>query len=174
MKHPLEFIPGNLRKPLFYVFLALTVAIFGVFRFLDQPLHTTSAPSGIVSFELAGKANSSQSMVDSWDANARLFAAFGLGLDYLFMPAYALALSLGLLLAIGNKKNWYGTFAAWMGWGVFAAAIFDAVENYALWRVLTGDVVSPYPEIAALCAAIKFTLLMIGFVTAMMGRLYSR
>lgn len=174
MKHPLEFIPVNLRKPLFYVFFAMTVVIFGVFRLLDQPLRTDAVPGGIVSFELAGKANSSQSMVDSWDANARLFAAFGLGFDYLFMPTYALALSLGLLLAIGEKKKGYGIFAAWMGWGAFAAAIFDAVENYALWRVLTGDIVSPYPEIAALCATIKFGLLIVGLVTAFSGRLFSR
>jgi hypothetical protein len=174
MKHPLEFMPVNLRKPLFYVFFALTILIFGVFRVLDQPLQTLAAPNGIVSFELAGKADSSQSMVDSWDANARLSAAFGLGFDYLFMPTYALALSLGLLLAIGNKRNRYAVFAAWIGWGVFVAAIFDAVENYALWRVLTGDVVSPYPEIAALCATIKFGLLIAGLVTALSGRLFSK
>ena len=39
MKHPLEFIPLNLRKPLFYVFFAMTIAIFGIFNILDQPLQ---------------------------------------------------------------------------------------------------------------------------------------
>ena len=173
MKHPLEFIPLNLRKPLFYVFFAMTIAIFGIFNILDQPLRTDSAPNGIVSFELARKVDSAQSMVDSWDANSRLFAAFGLGFDYLFMPTYALALSLGLLIAVGNKKNRYAVFATWMGWGVFAAAIFDAVENYMLWRVLTGDIISPYPEIAAICATIKFILLILGLVTALSGRFFS-
>ena len=102
-----------------------------------------------------------------------LIAAFGLGFDYLFMPTYALVLSLGLLLAMGNKKNRYAVFAGWMGWGVFVAAFFDAMENYALWRVLTGDVVSPYPEIAAICATIKFILLILGLVTALSGRFFS-
>ena len=54
MKHPLEFIPLNLRKPLFYVFFAMTIAIFGIFNILDQPLRTDVAPNGIVSLELAG------------------------------------------------------------------------------------------------------------------------
>jgi hypothetical protein len=173
MNHPLNFIPRNLRKPMFYVFLAITIAIFGIFRILDQPLRTTAAPNGIVSFELARTVDASQAMVDSWDANTRLFAAFGLGFDFLFMPVYALALSLGLLLAIGEKKNWYAVFAAWMGWGAFAAAIFDSVENYALWHVLTGTV-AQYPAIAAWCATFKFILLIVGLVTALSGRLFSK
>ena len=164
MRHPLDFIPQNLRKPLFYAFFALTILIFGIFRVLDKPLRTGVAPSGIVSFELARNVSTSQAILASWDANARLYAAFGLGLDYLFMPAYALALSFGLLLAGSNKTGWYRPFSAWMGWGVFAAALFDAVENYALWHILVGNVTSPYPQIAALCATIKFTLLIMGLV----------
>ncbi len=174
MQHPLNFIPSALRKTLFYSFFALTIAIFGVFRLLDQPLRTDAAPSGIVSFELAGQTKSAQAMIDSWDANARLFAAFVLGLDYLFMPAYALALSLGLLLAIIDRKNRYGAFAAWMGWGVLAAALFDAVENYALWRELIGPVVDPFPQIAAFCATVKFILLIAGLVTALSARMFSK
>jgi hypothetical protein len=174
MNYPLNFIPQNLRKPMFYVFLAITIAIFGIFRILDQPLRTAAAPNGIVSFELARTVDASQAMVDSWDANARLFAAFGLGFDFLFMPVYALALSLGLLLAIEDKKNRYAAFAAWMGWGVFAATLFDATENYALWHILIGGAISPYPAIAAWCATFKFTLLIVGLVTALSGRLFSK
>ncbi len=170
MRHPLEFVPQHLRKPMFYTFFALTIVIFGVFRTAESFLRTSAAPGGIVSFELARNADSAQAIVNSWDANARLYAAFGLGLDYLFMPAYALALSLGLLLASGNKTGWYRHFAAWMGWGMFAAALFDAVENYALWKELTGGVFSPYPEIAALCATIKFILLIMGLVTIAAGK----
>lgn len=174
MKHPLNFIPTTLRKTLFYTFFALTILIFGVFRLLDQPLRTDSAPSGIVSFELAGQVESAQTMIDSWDAEAYLFAAFGLGFDYLFMPAYALALSLGLLLAINGRKNRYSAFAAWMGWGVLAAPLFDAVENYALWRELIGPVVVPFPQIAAFCATVKFILLIAGLGTVLSAKLFSK
>ncbi len=184
MKHPLEFIPLNLRKPIFYVFFVTTIAIFGIFNILDQPLRTDVAPNGIVSLELAGTPEKVFQILVSWEPiNVRgpaiykmkgyLSAVFGLGFDYLFMPAYALALSLGLLLAIGNKKNRYAIFAGVMGWGVFVAALFDAMENYMLWRVLTGDIISPYPEIAAICATIKFILLILGLVTALSGRFFS-
>ncbi len=171
MHHPLEFIPLHLRKPLFYVFFILTLLIFGIFRVLDEPLRTDAAPNGIVSFELARTVGSAQAIIDSWDSTSRLFAAFGLGLDYLFIPAYALALSLGLLLIMNGKADWYIHLAGWMGWGIFAAALFDVVENFALWQELTGSVFFPYPQIAALCAMIKFILLIMGLLAVTVGSL---
>jgi hypothetical protein len=170
MQHPLEFLPMNLRKPLFYFFLMFTLAIFGLFSVLDQPLRTSAAPNGIVSFELARTLDESQSILHSWDENARLFAAFGLGFDYLFMLVYAAALSLGLLLAGANKTGWYSSLTNWLGWGAFAAGLFDAVENYALWQILTGNASSSLPQIAAFCATIKFTLLIAGVVVALAGK----
>jgi hypothetical protein len=169
MRHPLEFIPRNLRKPLFFVFLALTLLIFGVFRVLDGPLRTAAAPDGVVSFELARTVDVAQGILSSWDTQARLFAAFGLGLDYLFMPAYAFALSFGILLMMNGRTRWYLQLAAWVGWGIFVAAGFDAIENLALWLILTGAVLSPYPEIAALCASLKFALLVAGLLTIFVG-----
>jgi hypothetical protein len=171
MQHPLGFIPQQLRKSLFYVFFVLTLIIFGVFRGLDTPLRTDAAPSGIVSFELARTVDIAQSIIKSWDSNARLFAAFGLGLDYLFMPVYALALSLGLLLTLNGRTGWYYHLTAWMGWGTFAAAVFDAVENFSLWKELTGGVFSPYSQIAALCATLKFALLILGLIAIIAGKL---
>lgn len=174
MHHPLEFIPHQLRKPLFYTFFALTILIFGVFSQFEPYMRTSAAPSGVVSFELARDLKTSQAILDSWNADARLVAAFGLGLDYLFMPAYALTLSLGLLLAMNGKPGGYYSFAAWMGWGVLAAALFDAVENYALWHVLMNNALSPYPQIAALCASMKFFLLIAGVITALAGRMIKK
>ncbi len=143
--------------------------IFGAFRVLDVPLQTDAAPNGIVSFELAWTPEVAQGILDSWDDGARLFAAFGLGLDYLFMPAYALSLSLGILLLKNGRTGWYSRLAVWMGWGAIAAALFDAVENYALGVALTGSIVSPYPEVAALCASGKFSLLLAGILTVIAG-----
>ena len=174
MRHPLKFIPGNLRKPIFFVFLALNLLIFGVFRVLDAPLQTAAAPGGIVSFELARTVGTAQSILTSWDTNARAYAAFGLGFDYLFMPVYACALSLGILLLMNGKPAWTLQFSAWMGWGVFAAALFDAMENYALWMQLIGGAVSPFPEIAALCASLKFALLAVGLLTVAAGGLIKK
>ena len=188
MKHPLESIPATSRKPLFFAFLAGTLILFAVFRVLDAPLQTPAAPNGIVSFELAGTPFQAQAMIDSWHEMAYLvssvegepvpgfvsrayaFAAFGLGIDYLFMPVYATALALGILLASGRHERWFATLGAWLGWGAYAAALFDAVENYALARMLLmNEVRSPYPEVAAVSAMIKFGVLALGLVFALVG-----
>jgi len=196
IQHPLEFIPLHLRKPLFYMFLSLTLVILGVFNMLDKPFRNPVSPNGIISLELAFTSYRVHEVITSWNngewSNLPLddlgnpffdigivdgynilpfhYLFFGLGFDYLFMPVYALALSLGLLLAGYEKINWYRIFTAWVGWGVFIAALFDAVENYALFHMLASDVASPYPQIAGICAMIKFTLLSMGLVTIAAGK----
>jgi hypothetical protein len=188
MQHPLNFLPTRVRKQLFFAFLAGTLILFAVFWVLDAPLQTPAAPNGIVSFELAGTPFQAQAILDSWRVTGLLvsdvagepapgmfsraisFAAFGLGIDYLFMPVYATALALGILLAAGRHQGWVLTLGAWLGWGAYAAALFDAVENYALARMLLmNEVWSPYPEIAAFCASVKFALLLLGLFYALAG-----
>ena len=103
-------------------------------------------------------------------SRAYSFAVFGLGIDYLFMPLYATALALGILLAACRHPGWFSGLGAWLGWSAYAAAIFDAMENYALVRMLVlNEVSTPYPEIAAWCATLKFGLLLLGLVYALVG-----
>jgi len=179
MQHPLEFIPAEYRQRIFFTFLALTLILFAIFRLLDQPLQTDAAPNGIVSFELAGDPQTARAITDSWkrmslllsavagqpDANIvnvpYVFAAFGLGIDYLFMPVYALALAFGTLLAARKHGGIVYSIGALAGYGAFAAAIFDAMENYTLLQILIGNPQPSYPAIAAFCAVMKFGL--IGF-----------
>jgi hypothetical protein len=172
MNHPLHTISSDKRKPLFLTFLTLTLILFAIFRVLDVPLRTSAAPNGIVSFELAGMPEAAQAMVDSWDAHARLFAAFGLGIDYLFMPLYALALSFGILLAASRHPGVFSKLGAWLGWGALAAPLFDGVENFALFKLLLNNLVSPWPEISFWCATFKFILLIVGLVYALFGWLW--
>ena len=192
MKHPHENIPTDYRRRLFFTFLFLTLGLFAIFRFLDKPLRTPAAPNGIVSFELAGSPLQVQAITDEWKKMPFLlsavagqvnpdivnipyvFAAFGLGIDYLFMPAYAFALAFGTLLAAGRHAGWLKSLGAVAGYGAFAAALFDAVENYALFQILLNKVYSPYPEIAYYCASIKFGLLSFGLLYALVGWLLPR
>src|SRR5512139_3783835 len=141
MKHPLEFFPVHLRKPFFFTFLLLTLLLFAVFWVLDQPLQTSAAPNGIVSFELAGTPLAAREITDSWKQLSTLlsatgqpnpdivnvayaFAAFGLGLDYLFMPMYALALSFATLLVAQKQSGRFHSVLALAGYGAFIAAVF--------------------------------------------------
>lgn len=175
MYHPLNFLSPHARKPLFFAFLAGTLGLFAVFRVLDAPLRTPAAPNGIVSFELAGNVEATTEILLSWDERADLFAAFGLGIDYLFMPVYTTTLALGILLAAGRHPGWFTALGAWLGWGAYTAAVFDAVENYALARMLlANEVWSPYPEVAAFSATVKFVLLIAGLIFALVGWLWPK
>lgn len=167
MRHPLEFVNVDNRKRLFITFLFLTLVLFAIFRVLDTPLQTDYAPSGIVSFELAGSPQNAAHMVLTWSGEAMLNAAFGLGIDYLFMPIYALALGFGTLLAATRHGGWLKSIGVVAGYGAFAAPLFDAVENFALFKILSGAFESPYPEIAFYCALVKFGLLVFGIVVAL-------
>lgn len=169
MNHPLAFFPADKRKLLFYLFLGLTLIIFAIFRVLDAPLRTPAAPNGIVSFELAGNLQTATGIINSWDARTQLFAAFGLGLDYLFMPSYALALALGILLAAGRHSGIFAKTGAWLGWGALAAGVFDAVENYSLWQLMAGNLQESWAGLAAACAMVKFGLLLLGLAYALIG-----
>ena len=169
MFHPLDFIPERMQKEVFFPLLALTLGLFGVFGILDLPLRTSSAPIGIVSFELAGTMEKANAIIQSWDARMRLFAAFGLGLDYLFMPAYALTISLGVLLIARKHDGVYTKMGVYFGWGALLAVFFDAIENIALWRLLSGTATLLYPQVAAVAATIKFLLIAFGLLFAFLG-----
>lgn len=195
MDHPLEFVPGEYRKRLFFTLLALTLILFAIFRVLDQPLQTPASPNGIVAFELARSPARAQSIIDVWTGRTVIYsdggnqnavtaqpgelftynpipiiqASFGLGIDYLFMPLYAFTLAFGTLLAAGRHSGWLKSLGAVAGYGAFAAASFDAVENYALLQILLNKVQSPYPEISFYCASIKFGLLVFGLIYALVG-----
>ena len=172
MAHPLNFVPDSARKRVFFTLLAGTLILFMVFRALNIPLITSAAPGGIVTFELAGNVKTTADILLSWDERADLFAAFGLGLDYLFMPFYALTIAMATLLT-GSRQTmgWFRALGVITGWGVLAAAIFDAVENYALWKILQGALTQPWPEIAAVCAQIKFGLILIGLLYSLVSGL---
>jgi hypothetical protein len=175
IRHPLSFIPNDKRKTIFFIFLAGTLLIMAVFRFvLDPPLQTEAAPQGIVSFELAGTQAKADEIIASWDASAQLYAAFGLGFDFLFMPVYATAIALGVLLAAGRHPGKFTSIGAWVGWGAFVAALFDSAENICLFNLLLGNNGTNFAGMAAFYATLKFGLILLGIGYALIGWLWMK
>ena len=174
MSHPLDFIPASAFKKTFFPLLALTLVLVGVLRLLDAPLRTPAAPNGIVSFELAGTPEKAESILQSWDSRAQLFAAFSLGIDYLFIFAYGLTISLGILMAGTKHGGKFAQLGALLGWGILLAGFLDAIENLALWRILIGAGTDYCPSIAATSATIKFVLILLGLLFALVGWLWRK
>jgi hypothetical protein len=166
MAHPFMSLAPRQRNGFFLITLFATLATFWIMNIMDKPLYTEQASSGIVSFELAGTPAHSQAILNSWDERAKLFAAFGLGFDYLFMLSYSSAIGLGCLLAAGSvlSLGWpLSTLGSLLAWGMWLAALFDGVENLGLAQILfSGSAVSAWPAISRFCALAKFSLLLIG------------
>jgi hypothetical protein len=108
-------------------------------------------------------------MIDMWDVRAMQFASFGLGFDFLFMPLYAIAISLGCLLAAGRHPGTFARIGAWLGWGAFLAMVLDMVENFGLWSSLLGNAQSAWPAVSFWCAVIKFILIILGILYGLIG-----
>lgn len=172
--HPMLAIRTENRKGLLITLVVAIVIIFIIFRFLDSPLRTPSAPSGIVSYELAGSTSRASLILGSWGTTARLYAAFGLGFDYLFMLVYAACLSLACLMAASRHMGWVQRLGSWLAWGMLLAALADAVENLSLWVELNGTVTSFWAGLAAACASLKFSLLVLGVLYSLLGWLMPR
>lgn len=173
MKHPLDFLPSGSRKPLFLAFLAWTAILLVLFQSLNRPLITATTPAGILSLQLAWSPAHAQSMLAAWSGEARLWAAFGLGFDYLFMAIYGLTLSLGTLLAAGRHPGRFAQIGAWMGWSAFLAALCDALENLGQWQQLVNGRIELALPIAAL-ASLKFFLISLGLLYGLTGWLWKQ
>ena len=172
IRHPFDFIPPGWWPRFFWPLLGLTLLLMIAFGVTGAPLTTEAAPYGVVSFELAGTVENVRLMLQSWDAESQLRAAFGLGLDFLFMAVYASTITFGCGIAgLGlQHRQWpLAGLGNLLSWGVIVAALLDVVENIALTKIIFGSVVSPWPEIARWCALPKFGLIFIGIVYVIYG-----
>jgi hypothetical protein len=153
--------PSKMGRMFAYVFVFTVIVIISL-QVLGAPLKTAAAPGGIISFEFSGDLPTAQAILASWGEDGKIYAGLQLGLDYLFMPAYALAIGLACVL-VSEKLG------VWLAWGQWAAAGLDAVENYSLIRLLVGSDNTLWPSIAYWSAAIKFGLVIIGLIYVVVG-----
>jgi hypothetical protein len=164
MSHPLAAIPSDKRARVFMPLLAATLLITFAFRFIGPAQPT------IVDFELAGSVDHAQTIIDAWHQTDRIRAGFSLGFDYLYMPVYSTTIALACVMAAAvlKKRAWY-LGGILLAWGLWLAAICDAIENLALFTILLGNNVAPYPQVAQICALIKFGLIVLGLLYVSVG-----
>ena len=140
-----------------------TIAIAVAMLVVDNPLKTTHAPLGIISLQLAGTTQAAKQVVYDWGPRDRLSAAFGLGLDYLFLSSYSLWMFFGCRWAAVQwmKSNpSRGSLFALLAWGAILAGLLDAAENIVLLIFLQSDGRSVLYPLAFWCAVAKFLLIL--------------
>jgi len=157
-----------------YILAFLTLGIFLVISKIDKPLQNSQAPNGIVSFELAKNINKSHDIVSSWDSQTKLYAAFSLGIDYLFLLSYSLFFALIIFKIASALKTKYKLLAMlgiFLAWAQFLAALFDALENFFLSQLLFGSTRLWFSGYAYVLASTKFWLILAGLVYILLGLL---
>jgi hypothetical protein len=172
IRHPFVWLSESGQKRAFLGIFVFTLAIMMCMNIIGQPLVNETAPQGIVSFEFAGTFEIAQHMMASWGGKGLISAGLSLGFDYLFLVAYAICIGLGCVLvsrALQYRVKILLPIGAFLAWAQFLAAFLDAIENYALIRVLLGSTENSWPALARLCAGPKFLIVTLGLLYIICG-----
>jgi hypothetical protein len=170
--HPFAWLSETAQKRAFLGVFVFTLAAMMCMNIIGHPLITATAPQGIVSFEFAGTFDAAHRMMESWGPKGLISAGLSLGFDYLFLMVYSLCIALGCVLvarAMQHRVKIFVIIGALLAWAQFLAAILDAIENYALIRVLLGANADLWPSLARLCAGPKFLIVTLGLLYIISG-----
>lgn len=142
--------------------LLVSLTLFIALLLINEPLQTSAAPKGIVSFQMAGTLDQAAEILASWDSKAMASARASLWLDFAFAAAYVLTL---LLLTKHLSRDRPGvrerTVSRCVRGLFIGAGASDVVENILLLNNLDSPVDS-VSMAATLCALAKFTGLILG------------
>jgi hypothetical protein len=160
MSHPFQFIPADKYVQVFLPLLTLTLLLAAV-------LWAIPLKPDIVQFEF-----NALKVIKSWIETDKMWAAFSLGLDFLFLVVYSNTISLACIWAANVLQAYslpLATVGIWLAWGQWVAALLDIVENIALMIILFGSVTSTLAQLAKWCAISKFGLIILGLLYAAVG-----
>ena len=169
MEHPFGRMEPKLLGSLTVRLGVLLVFGTALMAFVDVPLQGESSPHGIVSFELAGAPHDALRILLEWKSRGVLGSArLSLIADFVYLLIYG---------------AFFSAFAVWVGvrlvdakwsmraaWAATIAAVLDVFENgvllYELNRLTSP---SPYPQLAAALAIVKFALLILSAAYGAVG-----
>jgi hypothetical protein len=160
--HPLEALPqGWPTWVAFAVLLALSVVVA---RKTTPDLKREGVPHrNIVALQLAGDSVAARHIIGNWEEHGLLGEVRRhLRWDALFILVYSTLTALACVIAARaftcptTDARRFALFVAWLPW---LAGLLDYFENYAIHRMLGGFEGETWPRVSAVCAALKFALL---------------
>ncbi len=154
------------------ILLGIATVAFTVILELIDPSHVSHGPA-ILDFEFTGSRSRAAQIVSEWGAKGRSAAHLSLVLDYGYMLSYGLFFALAgfAVRDTARARGWrrLATIGVVVPFFALAAATFDATENVALLLTLAGNGGSFAPPFAAVCSAVKFTLISIAIIYSLCG-----
>lgn len=159
------------RKYALIVFGIATVGFTVILELID-PSHVSHGPT-ILNFEFAGSQSRAAQIVSEWGVKGRSAAHLSLLLDYGYMLSYGMFFALAgfAVRDTARARDWrrLAAIGVVVPFFALAAATFDATENVALLVTLAGNGGGFAPPFAAVCSAIKFTLISIAVLYTICG-----
>ncbi|MFT4560803.1 MAG: hypothetical protein ACI9BW_000538 [Gammaproteobacteria bacterium] len=150
------------RKLLYLVlcFAILTVVLIKTGR----PLITSSAPLGVVSWQLAFSETRARQVIESWGEEGHRAALNNLIVDFPYLITYTRLLSLLCKSATHPPNSRLNGLSAPASRYVWFAALFDAIENIALLYELEVGVSDLIARIAGVAASVKFSVIALALI----------
>ncbi len=171
MKHPFSGLPEQTYSVLFKRILPFTLVITAVMIALDTQLKNSEfAPLGILSLQFAQTPEAVQTLFSRWTGTSQVVLHFSLGLDYLYMVTYALAISLGCVLG-GIKHPRFQRWAHVLAWLLIVAACLDAIENAACIAAIISGPTELTTAITYRFAGSKFFIIGLGLIFVIWAKL---
>lgn len=166
MTHPFQPIVDSKYAWVFWPLAALTILLMIV-------LGAIPLTPDIIQFELAGSVTRANSILTAWKSSEQTaWAAFSLGLDFLYIVAYSNTIGFACVWAtkaIQERGDALVSVGIWLAWGQWLAALLDVLEDIALLIILFSSVTAPWPQIAMWCAIFKFSLVILGLLYVGIG-----
>jgi hypothetical protein len=158
------WIKEEAKLPLFLIVFVLSTIVSIVLSRIGAA-ETPGEPSlRVISLELANN-EEAKNMVNSFTPKIREKAFLNLGLDYLFLFLYPIAISLACnLLARSFDTAWVKNLGLWLSVVSLLPIIFDAVENYAIIQMLKTGVFETWANVARFSAIPKFLFAATGLI----------
>jgi hypothetical protein len=172
--HPFQRWPHSHRR-LALICVSIVALLPMLLGTVAKPLHEDE-PGGesIVAFEFAGSVDRATEIKQTWQSEGVLGDAKAIQVfDMVYPLIYAAALA-GLCIAAAGAWERLGRMSLKalgiaLAWVAFAAAAFDYVENLGLAISLWGAPASPWPQLSAAAATLKFAAIALCVLYALSG-----
>jgi len=125
--------------PLLLFLFSGTMLLFFVMRWHGKPLtQTPGTKAGIVSLEFAKTKQRADEIVNTWQSNGlQHHAISNTSIDYLFIFFYGFFLFTANWLISLRQNNPYKSISQTMAFFGLTAALFDVIENFFLFKMLS-------------------------------------
>jgi hypothetical protein len=157
------------RQTLLILLAILNIIVIAVMQSFSSSLE----PYSIIGFEFAGSAEKAQMMVNAWQEKGVLGQVyFVTGFDYLFMVTYSTFLWLACVSLAKDlpERSSHGLIV--LAWLQPIAGLLDALENFALYQIISGSWESHWPTISMVCATPKFIITLSAVLACLLALAY--